>query len=84
MYIIKNKYFFFRKGDDDKLWVKYQVIGDNHVAVPTHFYKIIVTESKDSKFYLECYVMPNQVIPNDIPLKDFQVFITFKLLNFYI
>lgn len=44
------------------------------MAVPTHFYKIIVTESNDSKFYLECYMMPNQVIPNNIPLKDFQVF----------
>lgn len=54
--------------------MKYQVIGDNHVAVPTHFFKIIVFESNDSKFYLECYIMPNQVIPNNIPLKDFQVF----------
>lgn len=62
-----------RKGNDEKLWIKYQVIGDNHVAVPTHFYKIIVVESKDSKLYLECYVLPNQVIPENIPLRDFQV-----------
>lgn len=49
------------------------MIGDNHVAVPTHFYKVVVIETKESKFYLECYVMPNQVIPDNIPLKDFQV-----------
>ncbi|CAI6345086.1 unnamed protein product [Macrosiphum euphorbiae] len=73
IYICSGPLFLPKKGDDGKLWIKYQVIGDNHVAVPTHFYKIIVTESTESKFYLECYIMPNQVIPDDIPLKDFQM-----------
>ncbi|XP_050423596.1 endonuclease G, mitochondrial-like isoform X2 [Adelges cooleyi] len=61
VYVCSGPLFLPKKGEDNKLWVKYQVIGDNHVAVPTHFYKIIVTEGNDSKFYLECYVMPNQM-----------------------
>ncbi|XP_050523907.1 endonuclease G, mitochondrial-like [Daktulosphaira vitifoliae] len=73
VYVCSGPMFLPKKGDDGKLWVKYQVIGDNHVAVPTHFYKIIVIEGNDSKFYLESYIMPNQVIPKNIPLKDFQM-----------
>ena len=29
---------------DDKNYVKYQVIGTNNVAVPTHFFKVLVGE----------------------------------------
>ncbi|CAB4066728.1 ENDOG [Lepeophtheirus salmonis] len=34
------------KKADGKNYVKYQVIGKNNVAVPTHFFKIVVTESE--------------------------------------
>lgn len=30
----------FRQEADGKLYVRYQVIGRNHVAVPTHFFKV--------------------------------------------
>lgn len=30
----------FRQEADGKLYVRYQVIGQNHVAVPTHFFKV--------------------------------------------
>lgn len=63
----------FRREPDGKFYVKYQVIGANHVAVPTHFYKVIVGETADGKLELESYVMPNQVIDNDVPLTSFQV-----------
>ncbi|VVC28673.1 Hypothetical protein CINCED_3A016571 [Cinara cedri] len=83
VYVCSGPLFLPKKGDDGKLWIKYQVIGDNHIAVPTHFYKIVVTESKNSTFYLESYIMPNQVIPDDIPLKDFKVLILcFQILSF--
>lgn len=53
--------------------MKYEVIGSNNVAVPTHFYKVIVCENNDGLFEMESYVMPNQVISDDVPLTSFQV-----------
>lgn len=53
--------------------MKYQVIGANHVAVPTHFYKVIVGETVDGKLDMKSYVMPNQAISNDVPLTNFHV-----------
>lgn len=68
-------YLCCRKEPDGKFYVKYQVIGANHVAVPTHFYKVVVGETPDGKFEMESYVMPNQVISDDTPLANFQVYI---------
>lgn len=58
---------------DGKTYVKYQVIGPSAVAVPTHFYKIIVVEVAPNELEMESYVMPNQVIDDKTPLKAFQV-----------
>jgi len=58
---------------DGKTYVKYQVIGKNHVAVPTHFFKVLLVENMDGRFDLESYLMPNTVIDSQIPLRAFQV-----------
>ncbi|KAL3280162.1 hypothetical protein HHI36_017662 [Cryptolaemus montrouzieri] len=58
---------------DGKKYVKYQVIGENNVAVPTHFYKIVVGESEDGKLDMEAYCLPNTVISADTPLTSFRV-----------
>jgi len=54
--------------------VHYEVIGSNHVAVPTHFYKVIVGETSDGKLEMEAFVMPNTPIDDNAPLTNFQVF----------
>jgi endonuclease G, mitochondrial len=64
---------FFRKEADGKNYIRYQVLGKNNVAVPTHFFKVIVMESENQKLDMEAYVMPNAVIANDTPLNVFQV-----------
>lgn len=64
---------FIRKETDGKLYVKYEVIGANRVAVPTHFFKVLIGETTDGKYELESYVMPNQVIDDNTPLHVFQV-----------
>ncbi|CAK9810875.1 Endonuclease G, mitochondrial [Anthophora quadrimaculata] len=58
---------------DGKKYVRYEVIGANHVAVPTHFYKIVVVETHDSELEMEAFVMPNTPIDDNTPLKNFQV-----------
>ncbi|KAG0410057.1 hypothetical protein HPB47_012829 [Ixodes persulcatus] len=62
-----------RVESDGKKYVKYQVIGANHVAVPTHFFKVVVAETENAEFDLEAYVMPNAVIDDATPLKSFLV-----------
>ncbi|RYP45795.1 hypothetical protein DL768_007914 [Monosporascus sp. mg162] len=63
---------------DGKWYVRYEVIGNPpNVAVPTHFYKVILAEedgsSKEGKVALGAFVLPNAPIPNDKPLADFEV-----------
>ncbi|XP_043683557.1 endonuclease G, mitochondrial [Vespula pensylvanica] len=62
-----------RDNADGKLYVRYEVIGANHVAVPTHFYKVIVGATHDSNFEMEAYIMPNMPIDDNTPLKNFRV-----------
>ena len=62
-----------RKEADGKNYVKYEVIGNSSVAVPTHFYKVIVSEVADGTLEMESYVMPNQVIDDSTPLSVFMV-----------
>uniref|UniRef100_U5EGI5 Endonuclease n=1 Tax=Corethrella appendiculata TaxID=1370023 RepID=U5EGI5_9DIPT len=73
VYCCTGPLYLPKKESDGKLYVKYQVIGANSVAVPTHFYKIVVMETADNKLEMEAYVMPNQVIDDETPLKLFQV-----------
>lgn len=73
VYVCTGPLYLPKKDVDGKTYVKYQVIGSNHVAVPTHFYKIVVGETADSKYDLEAYVMPNQKIDDATPLTMFQV-----------
>ena len=52
-----------------------QVIGQNNVAVPTHFFKVVVGEvaSGGGDLEMEAYVMPNEAIPDSAPIASFQV-----------
>ncbi|XP_022083356.1 nuclease EXOG, mitochondrial-like isoform X3 [Acanthaster planci] len=68
-----------------KKYVKYEVIGKNNVAVPTHLYKLITvvlppvdgnksdTSSTNETVAVGAFVVPNEPIPVERHLKDFQV-----------
>ncbi|XP_055644673.1 endonuclease G, mitochondrial [Toxorhynchites rutilus septentrionalis] len=73
VYCCTGPLYLPRKEADGKLYVKYQVIGANNVAVPTHFYKVIVMETADKRLEMESYVLPNSKIDNETPLSMFQV-----------
>lgn len=59
----------------NKYKVEYEVIGSPpNIAVPTHFFKLVVGEMEDSaQISVAAFVLPNQVIPNGTPLTTFQV-----------
>lgn len=61
--------------DDGKYRVTYEVIGSPaNVAVPTHFFKLVVGEKAncDDVSYA-AFVLPNDQIDNSVPLTSFQV-----------
>jgi endonuclease G len=43
------------------------------VAVPTHFFKVIVGETETHDLEMEAFVLPNEAIPDSTPLASFQV-----------
>ncbi|XP_076347710.1 endonuclease G, mitochondrial-like [Tachypleus tridentatus] len=73
VYVCTGPLYLPREEPDGKKYVKYQVIGANNVAVPTHFFKVIVGETDQQKYDLEAYVMPNKVIDDDTSISAFMV-----------
>ena len=73
VYVCTGPLYLPKIESDGKKYVRYEVIGANHVAVPTHFYKIVVGETHDSKLEMEAFVMPNTPIDDKVPLTNFQV-----------
>lgn len=59
-------YLPHQKGD--KKYVQYEVIGENNVAVPTHFAKAIF--AGDNIF---AFILPHEDIDSQIPLNNFKV-----------
>ena len=67
---------YLPKRDGDKWKVSYEVIGHPpNVAVPTHFYKVIFAEDgkEGGQVALGAFVLPNDRISNDKPLREFEV-----------
>ncbi|CAD6189104.1 unnamed protein product [Caenorhabditis auriculariae] len=70
-YILTGPLYLPRKELDGSLYVKYQVIGANHVAVPTHFFKVLLLEIAPGNFEIEYYMLPNQPIDDSVELTSF-------------
>jgi len=61
-----------------KKYVRYEVIGNSEVAVPTHLFKIVVAEKEGtSKPLLGVFVVPNIAIPSERQLHEFKVDLKF-------
>lgn len=73
VYCCTGPLFLPRKESNGKNYVKYEVIGKKNVAVPTHFFKVLVVETNNGSLEMEAYVMPNQPIDDETPLTSFQV-----------
>ncbi|XP_060074699.1 endonuclease G, mitochondrial-like [Ylistrum balloti] len=73
VYVCTGPLYLPRREADGRLYIKYPVIGPNNVAVPTHFFKVIAVENVHGDFELMSFVMPNEVIPDSVPIKNFLV-----------
>ncbi|XP_067377830.1 endonuclease G, mitochondrial [Channa argus] len=74
VYVCTGPLYLPRQEDDGKLYVRYQVIGQNHIAVPTHFFKVLILEQVDGMgVELRSYVLPNEPVDEKVPLERFLV-----------
>lgn len=74
VFVCTGPLFLPQRESDGNLYVKYRVLGQNHVAVPTHFFKVVILELPDGQgVELRSYVMPNRPIPEQTPLENFLV-----------
>ncbi|KAL0486682.1 mitochondrial endonuclease G [Acrasis kona] len=55
--------------------VRYPVIGENQVHVPTHLFKVILAENSSNQNdpSLTAFLIPNEPVPSDTPLRQFEV-----------
>ncbi|EDQ85432.1 uncharacterized protein MONBRDRAFT_34300 [Monosiga brevicollis MX1] len=71
VYVISGSLFVPQNGQ-----VTYKVIGPNNVAVPTHFFKVLLIAARNDEertARLQCFIMPNQEIPTGQNLAQFLV-----------
>ncbi|KAK7933678.1 hypothetical protein WMY93_004574 [Mugilogobius chulae] len=74
VFVCSGPLFLPRPDSNGRLHVSYPVLGRNHVAVPTHFFKVLILELPDGQgVELRSYVMPNRPIPEQTPLEHFLV-----------
>ncbi len=71
--IITGPLYLPQEESDGKWYEKYQVIGENQIAVPTHFFKAIFYQTDDldrtgAAVASEIYVIPNQDLSEGAPL----------------
>ncbi|XP_048759715.2 endonuclease G, mitochondrial-like [Ostrea edulis] len=60
VYVCSGPLYLPSREADGKLYVKYEVIGKNHVSVPTHFFKVIVMENDKGEFEMNSFKVPNE------------------------
>lgn len=73
VYIVTGPLFLPKLEADNQLYVKYKLIGKNRVAVPTHYFKVILGETNNNQLEIQSYILPNQPINERTPLHMFQV-----------
>uniref|UniRef100_A0A914M0Z9 Endonuclease n=1 Tax=Meloidogyne incognita TaxID=6306 RepID=A0A914M0Z9_MELIC len=71
VYVCSGPLYLPYQEEDGHFYIKYKVIGANRVAVPTHFFKVVLIEKIRDQFELEVYLMPNAPIPNEKLLSEF-------------
>lgn len=74
LYVVTGPLFLPQKARDGNLYVTYRVLGNNHISVPTHYFKVFLIETNDDKLVLEAFLMPNDPkLDENTKLDDYRV-----------
>jgi endonuclease G, mitochondrial len=73
VYVITGPLYLPRDDKDGKRYVKYQVIGSNDIAVPTHFFKVLRLEKSSGSTDTQAFLVPNEPITTNTAIDSFKV-----------
>eukprot|EP00730_Choanoeca_flexa_P019833 TRINITY_DN9700_c0_g1_i2.p1 TRINITY_DN9700_c0_g1~~TRINITY_DN9700_c0_g1_i2.p1 ORF type:complete len:248 (+),score=32.73 TRINITY_DN9700_c0_g1_i2:215-958(+) len=73
VYVCSGPLYMPHKQENGKMIVSYEVIGPNRVAVPTHFFKVLVIQPENRPARVQAFLMPNKAIPPQQPLSRYLV-----------
>lgn len=71
LYVLTGPLYLSSKEADGNEYIKYRVIGPNHVAVPTHFYKVVLVEKASGEYETKGFIIPNREIKIDTSLSHY-------------
>ncbi len=72
LHVFTGPLYLPHQESDGKFYVKYQVIGEGFVAVPTHFFKVVFTQEDSGITSETAYILPNEAIDAKTSLEVFQ------------
>ncbi len=72
LYVYTGPLYVPVTGEDGKRYVHYEVIGANNVAVPTHFFKVMLRVD-DGKMKAQAFVVPHQAFEGQPRYSDYLV-----------
>ncbi|MHC4958666.1 MAG: DNA/RNA non-specific endonuclease [Planctomycetota bacterium] len=72
LYVFTGPLYMPEKGSDGRTYVRYEVIGENHVAVPTHFFKVMVSE-KGRNIDVQAFIVPHRNMEGPVRFSDYLV-----------
>lgn len=73
LYVVSGPLYLPIKAKDGNLYVTYRVLGNNHISVPTHYFKVFLVELNGGKLELEAFVMPNDDLEGKPSLDEFRI-----------
>lgn len=74
LYVVTGPLYLPMQARDGNNYVTYRVIGKNHVSVPTHYFKVVLYETNDSRLAMEAFLMPNdKKIDDSVRLDEYRI-----------
>lgn len=75
LYVVTGPLYLPKEARDGNLYVTYRVLGNNHISVPTHHFKVILYEiGNDKGMAMEAFMMPNDPKVNEnVSINDYRV-----------
>ena len=72
VYVLSGPLYLPTIEENGKRYVKYEVLGQNNVSVPTHFFKIISLEDAHGNKETQAFILPNEPIAEKTSLDCFK------------
>ena len=71
VHVFSGPLYLSSKGRDGKRFVRYEVIGKNEVAVPTHFFLLLFVQLPSNKLLNKAFIIPNKAIDSKVSFRKY-------------